>query len=151
MGKAEIRVIHVPRWLTVFAWLIVSAAMAGSVYLLSGHAYARETSFSAIIAAIRTSTSASSVLAAIAPATADILFFVPWGALAFLSLDRNRRRVTYAVTIALGVAFALALMEWQSVLPTRITKGIDALWNVAGCISGAVLAHARKRVRIRFE
>jgi VanZ family protein len=151
MGKAEIRVIHVPRWLTVFAWLIVSAAMAGSVYLLSGHAYARETSFSAIIAAIRTSTSASSVLAAIAPATADILFFVPWGALAFLSLDRNRRRVTYAMTIALGVAFALALMEWQSMLPTRITKGIDALWNVAGCISGAVLAHARKRVRIRFE
>jgi VanZ family protein len=68
-----------------------------------------------------------------------------------LSLDRNRRRVTYAVTIALGVAFALALMEWQSVLPTRITKGIDAFWNVAGCISGAVLAHARKRVRIRFE
>jgi VanZ family protein len=151
MGKSDIRILHVPRWLTVFAWLVVSAAMAGTVYLLSGHAYARETSFSAIIAAIRTSTSASSVLAAIAPATADILFFVPWGALAFLSLDRNRRRVTYAVTIALGVAFALALMEWQSVLPTRITKGIDALWNVAGCISGAVLAHARKRVRIRFE
>jgi VanZ family protein len=151
MGKSDIRVIHVPRWLTVFAWLIVSAAMAGSVYLLSGHAYARETSFSAIIAAIRTSTSASSALAAMAPATADILFFVPWGALAFLSLDRNRRRVTYAVTIALGVAFALALMEWQSMLPTRITKGIDALWNVGGCISGAVLAHARKRVRIRFE
>ena len=151
MGKDEIRVIRVPRWLTVFAWLTVSAAMAGAVYLLSGRAYARETSFSAIIAAIRTSTSASSLLAAIAPATADILFFVPWGALAFLSLDRNRRRVTYAVTIALGVAFALALMTWQSVLPTRITKGIDALWNVAGCVSGAVLAHARKRVRIRFE
>ena len=151
MGKGEIRVIHVPRWLTVFVWLTVSAAMAGAVYLLSGRAYARETSFSAIIAAIRTSTSASTVLAAIAPATADILFFVPWGALAFLSLDRNRRRVTYAVTIALGVAFALGLMAWQSVLPTRITKGIDALWNVAGCISGAVLAHARKRVRIRFE
>jgi len=151
MPKGEIRVLHVPRWLTIFAWLAVSAAMAGTVDLLSGRAYARETSFSAIIAAIRASTSVSTVLAAIAPAIADILFFVPWGALAFLSLDRGRRTVTYAVTIALGVAFALGLLMWQDVLPTRITKGIDALWNVAGCLSGAVLAHARKRVRLRFE
>lgn len=151
MGKSEIRVVQVPRWLTVVMWLGVSAAMATTVYLLSGHAYARETSLSAIIASLRASTSVASVLATIAPATADILFFVPWGALAFLSLDSSRRRITYAATIALGVAFALALMTWQDMLPTRITKGIDALWNVAGCMSGAVIAHARKRLRVRFE
>ena len=155
MGKAEIHVIHVPRWLTVFIWLAVTAAMAGAVYLLSGRAYARETKISAIVATLRRyqegMTSSTSVLAAIAPAMADVLFFVPWGALAFLSLDTDRRKSTYVATIALGVAFALALMTWQHVLPTRITKGIDAFWNVAGCIIGAVLAHARKRVRIRFE
>ena len=153
MGKAEIRVVHVPRWLTVFLWLAVSAAMAGSVYLLSGRAYARETSLSRIIASMRRSTSTTSILAAIAPAATDVLFFVPWGALGFLSLDteRHSRKVTYLATILLGVAFALALMAWQTVLPTRITRGIDALWNVAGCACGAMLAHGRKRVRVRFE
>jgi hypothetical protein len=93
------------------------------------------------------------MLAAIAPAATDILFFVPWGALAFLSLDgeRHSRKVTYMAAILLGVAFALGLMAWQTVLATRITRGIDTLWNVLGCAGGTMLAHARKRVRIRFE
>lgn len=153
MVKGEIRVIHVPRWLTVFLWLAVSAAMAGSVYLLSGRAYAREASLSTIIASMRRSTSTTSILAAIAPAATNVLFFVPWGALAFLSLDgeRRSRKATYLATILLGVAFALALVAWQNVLPTRITRGIDVLWNAAGCAGGAMLAHSRKRVRIRFE
>jgi VanZ family protein len=153
MAKGEIRVIHVPRWLTVFLWLAVSAAMAGSVYLLSGRAYARDTSLSTIIASMRRSTSITSILAAIAPAATNVLFFVPWGAFAFLSLDteRHSRTVTYVAAILLGVAFALALVAWQTLLPTRITRGIDALWNVAGCAGGAMFAHGRKRVRIRFE
>ena len=153
MGKSEIRVVHVPRWLTIFLWLAVSAAMAGSVDLLSGRAYVRETSLSTIIASMRRSTSTTTILAAIAPAATDVLFFVPWGALGFLSLDteRHSRKVTYLATILLGVAFALALMAWQTVLPTRITRGIDALWNVVGCTGGAMVAHGRKRVRIRFE
>ena len=153
MGKHEIRVIHIPRWLTVFAWLIVSAAMAGSVYLLSGRAYARDTKLSTIIAGMRRSTSVTSILAAVAPAATDILFFVPWGALAFLSLDREKhsRRGTYVATILLGVAFALGLMAWQGVLPMHITRGIDAVWNGVGCAGGAMMAHARKRVRVRFE
>ncbi len=153
MGKKEIRVVHIPRWLTVFLWLAVSAAMAGSIYLMSGRAYVRETSLSTIVASMRRSTSTTSILAAIAPAATDVFFFVPWGALAFLSLDSDghSRKVTYMAAILLGVAFALALMAWQNVLPTRITRGIDALWNAVGCTGGAMLAHGRKRVRIRFE
>src|SRR5262249_34235327 len=151
MGKSEIRVIHVPRWLTVLAWLAVSAAMAVSVYLLSGRAYSREVALSSIVTALRRSPSTTSILAAAAPATADFLFFVPWGALAFLSLDSGSRRMTYSVTLLLGVAFALALMSWQTVLPARITRGVDAMWNIVGCAAGAVSAHARKGVRVRFE
>ncbi|HEY6843914.1 MAG TPA: hypothetical protein VI391_07085 [Thermoanaerobaculia bacterium] len=156
MGKGEIRVIHIPRWATIAGWLIVTGAMIALVYELSGRAYARETRISDIIETMRRyrggSASASSVLAAVSPAMADILFFLPWGALAFLSLDRgNRRKITYLVTILLGVAFALGLMEWQSALPTRITSAVDAAWNVAGCALGAIAAHARKRVRFRFE
>ena len=151
MGKSEIRVVHVPRWLTVFAWLIVSAAMAASVYLLSGRAYAGKVDWSSIVTALQRSTSVTSLLVTAAPATADFLFFVPWGVLAFLSVDRGSRRVGYTLTLLLGVAFALGLMAWQAVLPTRISRGIDAVWNVTGCAAGAVIAHARKRVRIRFE
>ena len=151
MGKAEIRVVHVPRWLTVFAWLILSAAMAGGVYLLSGRAYARDVALSSIVTALRRSTSVTSLLVAAAPPAAGFLFFVPWGVLAFLSLDTGSRRATYAVTLLLGVAFALGLMAWQVVLPTRISRGVDAVWNVTGCAAGAAIAHARKRLRIRFE
>ena len=156
MGKGEIRVIHIPRWLTIIIWMIVTAAMLALVYQLSGRAYARETRISDIIETMRRyrggSASANNVLAAVSPAMADILFFLPWGALAFLSIDRdNRRNITYLLTILLGVAFALGLMVWQSALPTRITNGVDAAWNVAGCVLGALGAHARKRVRFRFE
>jgi hypothetical protein len=156
MGKADIRVIHIPRWLTILAWVIVTAAMLALVDQLSGRAYARETRIMDIIETMRRyrggSASANNVLAAVSPATVDMLFFLPWGALAFLSLDRgNRRNITYLVTILLGVAFALGLMVWQRALPTRITNGTDAAWNVAGCALGAMAAHARKRVRFRFE
>jgi len=157
MGKYEIRVIHVPRWVTVALWILVTAAMVVAINLLSGHAYHRQSSFGEIAAMVyrydRRTASSSVLLATIAPATADILFFLPWGALAFLSLDapeRPRKKV-YLATLALGVAFALGLIAWQQWLPTRVTGGIDALWNVVGCAAGAALAHARKRVRVRFE
>jgi len=157
VGKSEIRVVHVPRWVTVALWVVVSAAMAASVYLLSGRAYERETPLADIASMIRRydagSATSSALLATIAPAAAGILFFLPWGALAFLSLDgaQRSRKVTYTATMTLGVAFALGLMAWQAVLPTRITGSIDAFWNFVGCASGAALGHARKRVRIRFE
>lgn len=156
MGKADIRVVHIPRWLTIAAWLAVTAVMLALVYELSGRAYARETHLVDIVTTLRRyhggSATASNVLAAISPAAVDILFFLPWGALAFLSLDRvNRRFLTYLLTLLLGVAFALGLMAWQSALPTRITNGVDAAWYVAGCALGAIAANARKRIRFRFE
>jgi VanZ family protein len=157
VGKAETRVVFVPRWLTVFLWLLVSAGMAATIYVLSGHAYHRESSLTEIVAMLRRydqgSASNSAVLAIIAPAIGDILFFLPWGALGFLSLDgpNRSRKSIYGVTVALGVAFALGLTVWQLTLPTRVTGGIDCLWGAVGCGAGAALGHARKRVRVRFD
>jgi VanZ family protein len=131
--------------------------MALMIYFLSGHAYHRDSSFADVMAMLRrydwVAANSSAVLAIIAPAVADILFFVPWGALAFLSLDRPDRsnKSIYGVAVMLGVAFALGLTAWQIVLPTRVTGAIDCLWGGVGCAAGAALGHARKRVRVRFE
>jgi len=157
MGKKEIRVVRVPRWITVVLWVAVSAAMAVAIYFLSGHAYRRESSFAQMVSMMRRydqgSANSSAILAFIAPAIGDILFFLPWGALAFLSLDgpNRSRKSIYGVAVALGVAFALALTAWQTVLPTRVTGGMDCLWGAVGCGAGAALGHARKRVRVRFD
>ena len=157
MGKKEITVVQVPRWVTVLLWLGVSVAMAVAIYFLSGHTYRRESSFTDIAAMLRrydqTPPTSSAILAIIAPAIGDILFFLPWGALAFLSLDgpNRSRKSIYGATVALGVAFALGLTAWQTVLPTRVTGGIDCLWGAVGCGAGAALGHARKRVRVRFD
>ena len=134
VGKSEIRVIHVPRVVTVLLWLAVSAGMAALIYALSGKAYTQG----------RTS---------IAEIWADILFFLPWGALAFLALDRESapRSRTYLATMVVGAAFALALTAWQRNLPTRVTGWMDAMWYAVGCLGGAIAGHTRKRVRIRFE
>jgi len=156
MGKKEIRIVHVPRWVTVVLLLAVSAGMALAIDLLSGHAYRLQPSLAEIITMMRRQPAAPTkgvVLATIAPAMANFLFFVPWGALAFLSFDRAdvRRSALYGVTLAVGVAFALGLVAWQEFLPTRVTAWQDVVWNAAGCVGGAALGHLRRRVRFRFE
>ncbi len=150
MGKRETRVIRVPRWVTVMLLLLVSAAMIAGIFALSGHAYRKEQSLADIVSAAGGTVP---ILAAMAPAIADILFFLPWGFLAFLSLERpdRPRRTVYGATMIVGVAFALGIVAWQEALPTRVTGWFDAMWNTAGCAAGAVLGHARKRVRVRFE
>ena len=158
MGKAEIKTVIVPRAVTVALLLLVTGLIALSVYALSGRATMHDRlDFGELLALVRRydrgSIGNEALLATIAPAAADILIFVPWGAIAFLAFDRgeSRRVTTYALTIAVGVAFALALIAWQNRLPTRVTGWYDALWNSAGCAAGAILGDLRKRVRIRFR
>jgi VanZ family protein len=156
MGKATIHVVVVPKWATVSMLLLVSAAMALLILQLSGRAYLHErTSAVEVLSLVRRydRLTPTAFIAAIAPVIANILFFVPWGVLAFLSFDRaaGSRAATYALTLAVGVAFACLLVAWQSALPTRITGWNDAAWNTAGCAAGAMAAHLRKRLRIRFE
>jgi glycopeptide antibiotics resistance protein len=158
MGKREVRVIRVPRWATVILLLITAAAMAAVIHFLSGRAVARERmSFAEIISIIlrydRGQMSNAALLATIAPAIVDALLFVPFGALTFLTFDRGegRRAASYALTLTVGVAIALAHIAWQEMLATRVTGWFDAFWNTFGCAAGAALGHTRKRVRFRFE
>jgi cytochrome b len=158
VGKSEVKTVVVPRAVTVVLLLAVSVLIALSIYGLSGRAKMHERiDFADLLALVRRydrgSIGNEAVLATFAPAAADVLLFIPWGAIAFLAFDRgaSRRLATYTLTMAVGVAFALGLIAWQNRLPTRVTGWYDALWNSAGCAAGAVLGDLRKRVRIRFQ
>ncbi len=158
MGKSTIRTVTVPRTVTVILLIVVSAAMSLLIASLSGRAYlgVRLTMPELVSLMHRYDEGAISndaLLATAAPGIADMLFFLPWGALAFLAFDggEEHRLRTYLLTLAVGVTFALGLMAWQSRLPTRVTGWDDAGWNTVGCLLGAVAGHLRKRLRIRFE
>jgi len=157
MGKSEVKVIRVPRAVTAILLIATSAAMVAVIAALTGRAYLHErTSLVDIIAIVRRydvgAIPPTAVIANLAPVLTNILFFIPWGALAFLSFDRARwpRIVTYLVTIAVGAAFASVLVSWQTQLPTRVTGWTDAAWNLVGVSIGAIGGHLRKSVRVRF-
>jgi hypothetical protein len=158
VGKQTIRTILVPRWVTVALLILISAAMAGLIAMLSGRAYLRQRLTMADVVALvhrydRGALSNDALLATAAPEIADILFFVPWGALAFLAFDGGdaHRLRTYLLTLVVGLTFALGLVAWQSALPTRVTGWEDAGWNTFGCLAGAIAGHLRKRLRVRFD
>jgi VanZ family protein len=156
MPKGEIKVIHVPKYVTAVLWVLVSAGMAGLIYALSGRAYVQErASVADAVEMLRRGgpEQPAALLATVAPLIADILFFVPWGVLAFLVFDREggSRARSYILTMFVGAAFALGLIAWQRTLPTRVTGWVDGMWNAVGCFAGAVIGHARKRMRVRFE
>ena len=148
----------VPRWVTIVLLVLLSVGMAALIVALSGRAYlgARLT-VAEVVALIhrydRGAVSSDALLATAAPGIADILFFLPWGTMAFLAFDggEQHRLRTYLLTLAVGVTFALGLVQWQSTLPTRVTGWDDAGWNAVGCLGGAVAGHLRKRLRVRFE
>src|SRR5436309_2696287 len=152
MGKKTIRTILVPRWITVALLVVVSLAMAGLIAMLSGRAYLRPRLTIADIVSLahrydRGALSNDAILATAAPGIADILFFMPWGALAFLAFDggEGHRLRTYLLTLVVGLTFALGLVAWQSALPTRVTGWEDAGWNTFGSFAGAIAGHLRKR------
>ena len=89
----------------------------------------------------------------IVPIIGNVLLFVPWGFLMFISLytiDRPTMQ-TYLLTFLLGLSFTLAIEAWQYFLPSRVVDVNDVIWNSAGALIGAVLGHMRLRVRFEFE
>lgn len=158
MGRRDVRVIAVPKWATAALLVLVSAAMAALIYALSGRAYVNgehsiRLLLSRVFHAEGTTVSRSAVLAVLMPVIANILLFIPWGFLAFLAIDTpaRPRRITYALTVAGGVIFAVVIELWQYALPTRVTTPADSLANAFGALTGAILGHLRKRVRVRFD
>lgn len=87
------------------------------------------------------------------PIVGNIMLFAPWGFLAFIcfyGVDRPTVQ-TYVLTILLGLTFSAAVEAWQYFLPSRVADINDIIWNTAGTIVGAILGHARLRVRFEFE
>lgn len=156
MGRRDVRTIVVRKWMTVILLIVVSAAMSGMLYYLSGKAYSsgREPLRDLIFRLMqrRGDVSRNAVLASVMPSIAGMLFFMPWGFLMFLALDRPERRGrAYLFTILTGALFAIALQFWQSYLPTRVLGLPDAVANTCGAFAGAIVGHLRKRVRVQFD
>jgi hypothetical protein len=86
------------------------------------------------------------------PIVANILLFVPWGFLMFITLHTTERPTiqTYVLTILLGFTFTCAIEACQYFLPTRVADVNDVIWNTIGTSFGAVLGHLRLRVRFEF-
>jgi glycopeptide antibiotics resistance protein len=89
----------------------------------------------------------------VVPMIANVLLFVPWGFLAFITFYTVERPTlqTYVLTILLGFSFTLAIEAWQYFLPSRVADVNDVIWNTCGTIAGALLGHARLRLRLEFE
>jgi VanZ family protein len=87
------------------------------------------------------------------PVIANTLLFLPWGFLLFISLYSVDRPTvqTYVLTILLGITFSGAIEAVQYFLPSRVADVNDIIWNSAGTLIGALLGHARLRVRFEFE
>lgn len=89
----------------------------------------------------------------VVPMIANLLMFVPWGFLMFITLYNVERPTlqTYVLTVLLGLSFTLGIEAWQYFLPSRVADINDVIWNSAGAFVGALLGHARLRVRFEFE
>jgi hypothetical protein len=159
MGKPEVRVVTVRKWMTLILLLLVSAGIVALISALSGRAYARQgpPPFGEVKSiAHRIGSGQSSVTDIVGltmPLGLNILLFIPWGFLMFVWIDRPGRSpgVSYAVTFGVGTAFALTLAMWQGMLPSGVINVSDAAWNGVGALAGAALGQIRKRVRVAFQ
>ncbi len=155
MGKRQVYVIHVRKPVTFVLLLLTTAAMAALLYFLSGKAYAADAHpVRELLTRVLSSQlpSRDTVLAVLMPVIANILLFVPWGFLAFITLDTSSRprKWTYLMTFLAALLFAVGMYFWQQSLPTRVTALPDTISNAFGALAGAALGHARRSVRVRF-
>lgn len=159
MGKRQVRTVVVRKSVTASLLALTAAAMVAVTWAIGAHTRVMETRSTRdlVVAAFdHGSTDGFATIATISllmPVLANVLIFVPWGFLAFLLVDtRSRpRAATYAIAVAGGALFALALSIWQSYFPARLIAPSDVIANAVGAALGASLGQLRKDVRIRFE
>ena len=152
-------VITIKRPITVVLLLVVTILIVLTTVWMSGKSYSKidPQPFDDIrhlsnrIARHPVSTHLLAVI--IVPIIANILLFVPWGFLMFISLYTVDRPTvqTYVLTILLGISFSGAIEAVQYFLPSRVADVNDVIWNSAGTLVGALLGHARLRLRFEFE
>jgi glycopeptide antibiotics resistance protein len=153
------REVNIRKPLTILMLVTVTAAIIAITVWMSGKSYSNldPIPFDDIRYLIRRlavrpiSTHILAVL--VVPMIANVLLFVPWGFLTFIALytvDRPTLQ-TYVLTILLGFSFSLGIEGWQYFLPSRVADINDVIWNTTGVVVGALLGHARLRVRFEFD
>jgi glycopeptide antibiotics resistance protein len=153
------REVNIGKPWTILMLVIVTAALIAITVWMSGKSYSNldPIPFDDIRYLIRRlavrpiSTHILAVL--VVPMIANVLLFVPWGFLTFIALytvDRPTLQ-TYVLTILLGFSLSLGIEGWQYFLPSRVADINDVIWNTTGVVLGALLGHARLRVRFEFD
>ena|SRR5687767_3020840 len=153
------REVTVPRYATAIALLAVTFAIIAVTVWMSGRSYENFdpipfTQLRHLMKRLDARPVSTQLLAVIImPVIANVLLFVPWGMLAFISLYNTERPTlqTYVLTILLGLSFSLGIEGWQYFLPSRVADINDVIWNTSGAVAGALLGHARLRVRFEFD
>ena len=153
------RSIAIRRPVTILLLLAVTASIAAVTVWTAGKSYSKVDprpfdDLQLIVDRFGNRPMSTQLLAVlIVPIIGNILLFVPWGFLVFISLYTVDRPTvqTYVLTVLLGITFTLAIEGWQYFLPSRVVDVNDVIWNTAGTILGAVLGHMRLRVRFEFE
>ena len=151
--------ISIRRPVTVLLLLAVTVVIVTITVWTSGKSYSKvhATPFDdirMIAERMQTRPMSTHILAVlVVPIVANVLLFVPWGFLMFISLYSVERPTvqTYVLTILLGLTFTLGVEAWQYFLPSRVADVNDVIWNTSGTIAGAILGHMRLRVRFEFE
>jgi glycopeptide antibiotics resistance protein len=89
----------------------------------------------------------------VVPIVGNVLLFLPWGFLTFILFYTVERPTlqTYVLTTLLGLSLTLSIEAYQYFLPSRVADINDVIWNSAGTVLGALLGHARLRLRLEFE
>jgi glycopeptide antibiotics resistance protein len=147
------------RPVTILLLLAVTVAIASITVWTAGKSYSKvhPTPFDdikLIMERMESRPISTQILAVlVVPIIANVLLFVPWGFLTFISLYSVERPTvqTYVLTVLLGFTFTLAIEGWQYFLPSRVADVNDVIWNTAGTVFGAILGHMRLRVRFEFE
>jgi glycopeptide antibiotics resistance protein len=153
------REVVVPKLLTLAMLLAITIAIVAITVWMAGKSYE---SFDPIpfddlrylarrVASRPISTHILAVI--VVPMIANVLLFVPWGFLTFITLYNLERPTmqTYLLTILLGFSFSLGIEGWQYFLPSRVADINDVIWNTVGTVIGAFLGHLRLRVRFEFD
>ncbi|PYQ52794.1 MAG: hypothetical protein DMF59_03530 [Acidobacteria bacterium] len=151
--------IVVKRPVTVLLLLVVTVVIAGATLWMSGKSYSKIDpipfeDLRHLAHRLAHRPVSTRVLALIVvPIIANVLLFVPWGFLMFITLYTVRRPTvqTYVLTFLLGLTFACAIEAWQYFLPSRVADINDIIWNSTGTLLGAFLAHLRLRLRFEFD
>ena len=151
--------VTVPRFITILALLAMTAIIVAVTVASKGASYTKvdprpfDDLRHLAQAAERKPVSTQILAVVIVPIIGNVLLFVPWGLLTFISLYTVDRPTvqTYILTILLGFTFTLAVEAWQYFLPSRVADINDVIWNTLGTVLGAILGHLRLRVRFEFD